>query len=152
MSTNLNQIDELRKRASVNYSDAKEALEKCDGDMLEALVYLEKNKKTKPKDSGFFEKMSMLLKKGNQTRFIMHKQDRVIFDVSVNIAALITIIAFPFIEFIAIGMLIALFTGHRFRLQSCGGGAEKINQALDKVCDAADQIKENFNGSKHEGN
>ena len=42
MSVNLELIDELRKRANVSYEDARDALEKCNGDMVEALIYLEK--------------------------------------------------------------------------------------------------------------
>jgi len=148
MTTNLNQIDELRKRASVSYTDAKEALEKCDGDMLEALVYLEKNHKAHCAQTGhkpsFLDKINGLLKKGSNTRFIMQKQDRIIFNISMNIAVLIAILTLPIIEFIFIGMLIALFTGHRFKLQGCNGDMSQINQALDRVSDAAEDIKERF--------
>ncbi len=45
MNVSLEQIDLLRKRANVSYEEAKEVLEKFDGDIIEALVYLEKNKK-----------------------------------------------------------------------------------------------------------
>lgn len=154
MSTNLNQIDELRKRASVSYTDAKEALEKCNGDMLEALVYLEKNNKGQWQHSGqktgFFDKINGLIKKGSNTRFIMQKHDRVVFNVSVNIAVLITILTLPFIEFIAIGFLIALFTGHRFKLQGSNVEVSQINQALDRVCEAAEDIKERFAEKKQD--
>jgi hypothetical protein len=144
MSNTLNQIDELRKRASVSYTDAKEALESCNGDMLEALVYLEKNKKTQSSKLGFFDKIGALIKKGNHTRWIMHKQDKTIFNISVNIAILITFITLPFVEFIALGLLVALFTGHRFKLESSQCDITGINRTLDKVCDAAEQIKENL--------
>lgn len=154
MSETLKQIDELRRRASVSYSDAKEALEKCNGDMVDALVYLEKNNKTRTTNSeyqksGFFDRMNALLKKGSSTRFIMYKQDRTIFNISMNIAVLITLITLPFIEFTAIGFLIALFTGHRFKLQGCNN-TDNINQALDRVSAAAEDIKERFSGSKPE--
>jgi hypothetical protein len=62
----------------------------------------------------------------------------------VNIAILITTITLPFIEFIALGLLIALFTGHRFRLESSLCDITGINRTLDKACDAAEQIKENL--------
>ncbi|OGO77982.1 MAG: hypothetical protein A2Y23_12050 [Clostridiales bacterium GWB2_37_7] len=155
MSETLKQIDELRKRAAVSYSDAKEALENCNGDMLEALVYLEKNNKsqtakTTSMKTGFFEKMNALLKKGSSTRFIMHKLDRTIFNISMNIAVLIMIITLPFIQIIALGLLIALFTGHRFKLQGCNTDTDNINHALEKVCDAADEIKERFSNNKSE--
>lgn len=143
MSTTLNQIDELRKRASVGYSEAKEALEKTNGDMLEALIYLEQNNKSNcRRQTSFGEKVSALIRKGSNIRCIMQKQDRVIFSLSLNVVVLIALFTLPFIELIALGMLIALFTGHRFKLQGCNGQTEKINQTLDRVSNAADQIKE----------
>ena len=42
METTLEKIDEVRKRANVSYGEAKEALESCNGDVVEALIYLEK--------------------------------------------------------------------------------------------------------------
>lgn len=152
MSTSLNQIDELRERTGVNYTDAKEALESCNGDMLEAIVYLEKNKKarasrTNCSGSSFSDKISALLKKGSNTRCIMYKQEKVVFNISMNVIALITLITLPFLEFIAIGALIALLTGHRFKLESSSSDTEKINKALDKVCDTVDQAKVKFSDS-----
>ncbi len=38
MNVSLEQIDLLRKRANVSYEEAKEVLEKFDGDIIEALV------------------------------------------------------------------------------------------------------------------
>lgn len=144
MSTNLNQIDELRKRANVSYTDAKEALENCNGDILEAIVYLEKNKKTQTSKTGIFDRIGELIRKGNSTRLIMYKQDRTIFNISVNIAVLIALIALPFIELIAIGFLIALFTGHRFKLKSSSADTSSINKTFDKISNAVDHMKENI--------
>jgi len=152
MTISLNQIDELRERTGVNYTDAKEALESCNGDMLEAIVYLEKNKKSKasrPASTGpsFSDKISALLRKGSNTRCIMHKQEKVIFNISANILALFALITLPLLQFVAIGLLVALLTGHRFKLESSSGDTNKINKALDKVCDTVDHAKEKFSSS-----
>ena len=40
--TNLERVEKLRERANVSYSEAKEALEAANGDLLDALVHLEK--------------------------------------------------------------------------------------------------------------
>jgi len=143
----IEKIDELRERAGVNYTDAKEALESCNGDMLEAIVYLEKNKKArtqkaKAAGAGFSDKLCALLRKGSSTRIKMYKQENVIFSISVNIAALIGFILLPLIEIIAIALLIALLTGHRFKLDSSSSDTSKINAALDKVSDTVNQAKE----------
>lgn len=51
----IEQVEQLRKRAHVSYQDAKEALEACNDDILEALIYLEKQGKVQPpKEGGHF--------------------------------------------------------------------------------------------------
>lgn len=158
MSISINQIDELRERTGVNYTDAKEALESCNGDMLEAIVYLEKSKKarccSKSKAAGtsFSEKISNLLHKGSNTRIKMYKQDNIIFSISVNIAALIGFILLPLIELVAIALIIALLTGHRFKLESSSSDTAKVNAVLERVSDTVDQAKVKFSESVNSGN
>jgi len=147
MSISIEKIDELRERTGVNYTDAKEALESCNGDMLEAIVYLEKDKKartqkSKPWGAGFSDKVCALLRKGSSTRIKMYKQENLIFSISVNIAALIGFILLPLIELIAIALLIALLTGHRFKLESSSSDTSKINATLDKMTDVVDHARE----------
>ena len=48
MNITLEQIDILRKRANVSYKEAKDALEKNNGNMVEALTYLEEQNRIKP--------------------------------------------------------------------------------------------------------
>lgn len=50
----LEQVEKLREKANVSYDDAKEALDATNGDLLEALIYLEKKGKTTPPSSGGF--------------------------------------------------------------------------------------------------
>lgn len=44
----LDQVEKLREKANVSYDDAKAALDACGDDLLEALIYLEKQGKVKP--------------------------------------------------------------------------------------------------------
>lgn len=48
MSVTLEQIEIIRERARVTYAEAKEVLEKCNGDALEALIMLEAQAKVRP--------------------------------------------------------------------------------------------------------
>lgn len=53
--TNLEQIEKLRERANVSYSEAKDALEGANGDLLEALISLEKQGKVHaPSGGGYY--------------------------------------------------------------------------------------------------
>ncbi len=46
------QVERLKEKANVSYEDAKAALDATDGDMLEAIIYLEKNGKVAPPMGG----------------------------------------------------------------------------------------------------
>lgn len=51
----LEQVEELRKRANISYDEAKKALEETNGDILEAIINLEKqNKIEPPKGGGYY--------------------------------------------------------------------------------------------------
>jgi hypothetical protein len=139
MSINLELIDELKKRANVSYEDARDALEKCNGDIVEALIYLEKQKKIEPeKCSGFFERVKRIITKGNNTNFIVKKKDKIILSLPVTIVVIITILA-PYISIF--GILLALLTGHRIKFQGKNGDDMKVNETLDKVSDTVDNVK-----------
>lgn len=50
----LEQVEKLRQYASISYEEAKAALEETNGDILEAIVNLEKqNKINGPKEGGY---------------------------------------------------------------------------------------------------
>lgn len=142
MNINLELVEELRKRANVSYDDAKDALEKCNGDLLEALIYLEKNKKittTKPecKGSGFFSSVKSLIKKCHQTKFILTKNENTVIDLPLTIVILVAVF-FP--PFTLAALIIALFTKHRIRFIKPNGNDLEVNKTLDKVSDAASDI------------
>ena len=51
----LEQVEKLRERANVSYDEAKAALDATGGDILEALIYLEKQGKVKPPEgNGYY--------------------------------------------------------------------------------------------------
>ena len=51
--TNLEMVEKIREKANVSYEEARNALEACNYDLLDAMVYLEKLGKIKPKDAGY---------------------------------------------------------------------------------------------------
>ena len=51
----LEQVEKLRQRANISYDEAKAALEEANGDMLEAIINLEKqNRINPPKGGGYY--------------------------------------------------------------------------------------------------
>lgn len=150
MSINLEQIDLLRERTGVSYNDAKEALEKTNYDLVEALVYIEKthNIKTTKKaccDSDIIPRLKSLIKKGNETRFIVKKKENVVMNLPVTIAGITTIVAFP----VAVtGALLALVTNHKFKLEKADGEDVKANIIFDKMSSAVNNVKDEFSQQK----
>ena len=138
MNINLETIDLLRKRADVSYEEAKEALEKSGGDLVEALIFLEKENKTKSEKKGssgsvinnITNSVKKLVKKGNESRLVIQKQDNKIINLSMTIAVVGSIFA-PAIPLI--GLPLAFFTNHKIRIEKKDGEDIKVNEMFEKV-------------------
>ena len=124
----LEQIDLIMQRANVSYNEAKIALEQCNGDTLEALLYLEKNQKLKPSPASNSEKVSSFINKLNATTFIMKKKERIYIDVPLSVALIGGILCFP-ISIIALAL--SLIFGIKVDIHGENEVAEKINSSID---------------------
>ncbi len=143
MSVRMENIDELRRRTNVSYEAAKDALEKCNDDILEALVYLEKQNMVRPNQTfenkeSLWDKFMKLVRKGNNTRLIIHKREVNILSLPVTLAVIITVIA-PYVTFF--GLVAALVTGHRIKFEGKGMECSKVNEMMDKVAESVDSAK-----------
>lgn len=143
MTVRIENIDELRRRANVSYEVAKEALEKCNDDLLEAIIYLEKQNMVKPNaacanSESLWDKFKKLVRKGNNTKFIIYKKGINILSISVTMAVIITIIA-PYVTLLA--LVAALLTSHRIKLEGKDMQCGKVNEMMDKVADSVDCAK-----------
>jgi hypothetical protein len=143
MTIRMENIDELRRRTNVSYEAAKDALEKCDDNLLEALVYLEKHNMVKPTEApedkeSLWDKFKKLVRKGNNTKFIIRKKEVNVLSISVTFAVIITIIA-PYVTFF--GLIAALFTGHRIKFEGKDFELGKVNEMMDKVAESVDSAK-----------
>lgn len=142
MPVTLEQIEMLRARANVSYAEAKEVLEKCNGDVLEALISLEtqarlKAPKTDDSESGccktsksFMKTVKKLIKKGNETKFVIRKAESTVIDIPVSILVIITVIMPPLT---VAAILLAMITNHKLSFVKPDGEGLKINNTLDKV-------------------
>lgn len=164
----LEKIDIIRERTGVSYTDAKEALEACSGNVVDALIYIEQNKKTTmnniytTKDE-FLDWLRDLVKKGNINRIRIKKDEKIIVDIPVNagIAATLTVLIWP--PLIAIGILTAVVTKVTIEITKDDGTVEVVNKIIrtgvkdtmqdmkdtvkdvkDKVFDAASSVKDKF--------
>ncbi len=106
MSLSLEKIDLLMERANVSYKEAKETLEATDGDLLEALIRLEREEKiAEPEKSkeerqreakdAFKQKSTSLFNDLKETRFKIKKDDRKAVDVPLLAASIVTLVTMP---------------------------------------------------------
>lgn len=165
--TTLEKIDIIRERTGVTYAEAKEALENCEGNVVDALIYIEKREKLNKdnvyatKDE-FFDWLKDLVRKGNVNRIKISKDDRTVLDIPVNagIAATLTALVWP--PLIAIGILTAVFTKLTIEIVKDDGSVEvvdkiiksgvknTVNDVKDKVFNAASSVKDKFSNKNED--
>ena len=159
----LEKVETIRTKCNVSYTDAKAALDAADGNVLDAIesapvdepsaemvaaqaAYEKSSEKTdfSKKMDGVWEYLKKLFRLSLDTKFIATRRDAII----LNIPILIPIVAlFAWGATIWL-MLIGLFFGMRYRIDSDGDVPGSINNLMDHAADAADDIKQNLNDDK----
>lgn len=147
MAITIEQIDLLRKRADVGYKEAKEALEKCNGDIVEALSYLESQNKIKPeeeflKGSSLIKKIKKVISKGNKMSVVISKSEKTILNLPLTLAVVFTVFAMPVV---IISLVIALITSCKIRFNRESGDDCSINDKIDKVSKAVEHVTNKVN-------
>ncbi|MBL4935161.1 DUF4342 domain-containing protein [Clostridium sp. YIM B02515] len=171
----LEKIDIVRERTGATYAEAKEALEASDANVVDAIIYIEKNKKTTfdniytTKDE-FLSWIKELINKGNVTRIKIKKDEKILVDMPVNAGIAVGIVAAAiWAPLIAIGVIGAVVTNITIEITKKDGSVEVINKVIkatmqdvkekvndvasevkDKVNDVASDVKEKFTGKKSE--
>ena len=150
----LEKIDIIKERTGVSYTDAKEALEQCDGDVVNALIYIEAKQKKAPmfnmeemyttKDE-FLSWIKDLVKKGNVTRIKIRKDDTVVIDIPVNAGIAAGIVGLIFPALIGIGLLTAVLTKVTIEITMADGTVEVVNTIIKNT---VEEVKEKFHDTK----
>jgi len=83
MELTLEMVDQVIDRTGVNYKDAKEALLKCDGDVLEAIVLLENCEGSSEEEHVLIKKIKELVEKGKISRILVEKEGKNIINIPV---------------------------------------------------------------------
>ncbi|PJI07072.1 MULTISPECIES: DUF4342 domain-containing protein [Clostridium] len=158
----LEKIDIIKERTGVTYTEAKEALEESDGNVIDALIFIEnKNKTTKDsiKDNIYDTKEEFVqwikdtMNKGNVTRIVVKKDDRVILDIPVTAGVAGGVIAGAiWAPSLAIMFLTAVFAKVTVEITKDDGSVEVVNKVVkDTVSDLKDKmndVKSKFTNKK----
>ena len=169
--TNQEMVDLLREKADVSPEVARDALERANWDLLDAVLVLEKDGhlsfgaeaySTKAEEAGeeaprekeghagarnaarwLGQTIRKLVRIGNANQFVISRRDEEILNISVTAFALILI----FLNWVAVvALVIGLFCGLRYSFRGPNLGKQTINGAMDRAAEVAESVKEDLMG------
>jgi DNA-binding transcriptional MerR regulator len=110
LTSELEKIDLIRARLGVSYKEAREALEKADGDVVQALVNLEEQgrnlgERFQARGQEMVGQVKEFLQKGQTYRIKVKKGDRTVYEFPATIGALGLIGALASSEIAVLGAL-----------------------------------------------
>lgn len=158
MEITLEKIDIIRERTGATYTEAKEALEACEGNVVDALVYME-SKVKEEKEELYTTKDELvkwikdIIKKGNITRIKVKKEDKVIVDIPVNAGLAATAAAaIIWAPILLAALAAAIVTKVTIEITKEDGSVEVVNKIIkstaqdikEKVDYTTSDIKEKF--------
>ncbi|WP_243136858.1 DUF4342 domain-containing protein [Alkaliphilus serpentinus] len=155
MDISLEKIDIIRERTGISYKEAREVLEKTNGDIVEALIAIEDKQDKKWTDTinvagnEVVEKLKTLIKKGNVTRIILKKDGEVMLNIPVTAGA-VGVVLGPFVSIV--GISAALLSKATIEIVKSNGDVvdindmaeEKINELRGKGKKSAADVDENM--------
>ena len=159
-------VDTLRERANVSYEEAKDALDRSNGDILDAMIYLEREGKTRKEDNGYFgangcaestfnekqarkerikengrtfgEKVKELFRRSTVNYLLVeHKGERLF---KIPVLAFVLILLFAW-HVTIIALVVSLFCGCKYSFVGEGDLAA-VNNVCDKAGELAIQVKD----------
>ena len=160
----LEKVDMVKDRMYVTYAEAKEALEKNDGDVLDAIVYLEQKIKAESVDNNesaeeeretcetvddFKVWLKDVINKGNVNRIKIKKDDKVLIDIPVNAGIAAGVIAAVIPQLLVIGVITAVATKLTIEITKDDGTVEVVNKVVKDVAeDVSKKTKDIVNSVK----
>ena len=169
----LEKVDMVRERTGVGYEKAKQALEASEGDVLEALIYIEKTQDISNSSNEFENEeeskvaisieelkawIKQIVEKGNVTRIKIKKDDAELIDIPVNAGIAAGVVAIVIPPILAAGVIAAIATKITIEVTKEDGAVEVINTQVSKVAndvknkanDFADMVKSKVNEMKND--
>ncbi len=144
MEITLEKIDVIRERTGLSYKEAKEALEKCDGQVVDTLVYLESTHKNEKwtdtvsvAGNEIIDRIKELVKQGNVTRIRVKKDNNIIMDIPVTAGAIGTLLA-P--QLAAIGAMVAVISRITVEIEKPNKEVINLSEIVERKAGAAKEF------------
>ena len=152
----LEKIDIIRQRSGLTYAEAKQVLEANNGNVVDALIYIEQNKKTFKQTftdnitstgNEIVETVKEIINKGNVSRIKIKKDNRLLVDIPVTAgvaAGTISAILSP--ALVAVGTVAAIASKITIEIERPDGKVDVVNDivkgAYNNVMDKVDEVKD----------
>lgn len=135
MNITIEQVERIKNRMAVTYKEAKEALERTDGNELEAMILLEgsghSKQGTRSTAKAGFEKFSQgavdVFKQLHAINFCMTKEGKLIFGLPLTVILVLSLFMMPILM---IGLVVGWATGYQFEVK---GPSRKENVVVEEV-------------------
>lgn len=151
MDFNLEQVDAVRERTGVSYKEAKDALEIANGDVLEAVIYIETKQQKNftgnmsQKGNELIDKLKEIVRKGNVTRILLRRDGETVMNIPITAGAVGAVLFTPAT---VAGILVALATGCRLEIVKDDGKVIDIRDitedTFNNVKERVDEVREKF--------
>ena len=141
----LEKIAQVVDRTGVTYEQARDALNACEGDVIDAIIYLEKSQHSfmeniNIKSSELTDTLKDLLKKGNVTRVLVEKDGEVLLNLPVTVGAIGLVMA-PVVAMIGVGA--AFVTKYTIKIVKEDGEEIDVNKMTEeKVAEVKKMVDE----------
>lgn len=153
MEITLEKIELVKDRTGVSYKEAKEALEKAEGSVVDAIIEIEESideagqKKLSSKGVQIIDNLKEIIRKGNVSKVVIRKDEEIILNLPLNVGIIGTLAA-P-VAMIA-GVLVAFGTKCEIEVVKDDGSIidvsemtnEKIGGLIEKGTVIADEVRE----------
>lgn len=143
MEISLEKIELVKDRTGVNYKEAKDALIKADGSVVDAIIMIEDEIDLAPKSkagdqaSQLIDKVKQLIKKGNVSKIVVKKDNEVVLNIPVSLGIVGAVWVFwPTL----VATIVAL--GMKCSIELVKDNGEIVSLS-DKAVDTFGDVKEN---------
>ena len=165
-------IKKLMEKAHVTYEEAQEVLERCNWDLLDSIIYLERSGKVENNDTTIIEVKEEDQKKDDNTKKnhesyggigevigrifkglgkIIAKGNKNYFEIKkdnekpIRISLTISILLLLFfMPPTVVLLIIGLFCGYKYSIGGPNMKCDGVNDVFEKVSESADTIKKDF--------
>lgn len=148
----LEKIDIIRERTGASYREAKEALERSNGNVLEALIEFDDNKETKWTDTNWTEEFSVrsgevidkvkgLIYEGNVNKISVKSEGRTLVEIPVTFGA-IGAMVLPHLA--VLGVLVAMFKRCTIEVVRNDGSTVKTDVSSNEETTFDEEKKQEF--------